>query len=349
MIALLKRKLPIYLFNSNYTPRRVANLFQSIYYYKFSKNPVVKSKPFRMVIDSGNICQLKCPLCPTGVDQPTREKSFMKFDGFKKIVDEAGSYLCEIDLYNWGEPFLNKDIFRMIEYAKKAGIKVSISSHLNTLREEWIHSIVRSKLDHLIVSLDGANQESYQKYRIGGNFDVVISNMKKLINLKREYRSKYPYLTWQYLVMRQNEHEIDKAKQMAAGIGVDDLDLRPMRCDMGMEPLLNDKEKIESIKEWLPREKKHSRYNYEAKKKSNHLSKCLFLTTTMVINANGSVSPCCGVYDEKWDFGNVLEDGVFHVWNNKKYQQARKAVLEKDESDKDLICSHCIKNGFVNF
>ncbi|MHC4267827.1 MAG: radical SAM protein [Planctomycetota bacterium] len=302
-----------------------------------------------MVIDSGNICQLKCPLCPTGVGRPTREKCFMKFENFKKIVDEAGSYLCEIDLYNWGEPFLNKDIFRMIEYAKKAGIKVSISSHLNTLKEEWIHSIIRSKLDHLIVSLDGASRESYQKYRIGGNYDVVISNMKKLINLKKKYKSKYPRVTWQYLVMRQNEEEVDKSRQKAAEIGVDDLDLRPMRCDMGKEPFLNDKEKVESITEWLPREKKYSRYNYETEKKNNHLSRCLFLTTTMVINANGSVSPCCGVYDEKWDFGNVFEDGVFHVWNNMKYQEARKTVLSKHTSNKDLICAYCVKNGLLSY
>jgi radical SAM protein with 4Fe4S-binding SPASM domain len=273
----------------------------------------------------------------------------MKFENFKKIVDEAGSYLCEIDLYNWGEPFLNKDIFRMIEYAKKAGIKVSISSHLNTLKEEWIHSIIRSKLDHLIVSLDGASRESYQKYRIGGNYDVVISNMKKLINLKKKYKSKYPRVTWQYLVMRQNEEEVDKSRQKAAEIGVDDLDLRPMRCDMGKEPFLNDKEKVESITEWLPREKKYSRYNYETEKKNNHLSRCLFLTTTMVINANGSVSPCCGVYDEKWDFGNVFEDGVFHVWNNMKYQEARKTVLSKHTSNKDLICAYCVKNGLLSY
>jgi radical SAM protein with 4Fe4S-binding SPASM domain len=106
---------------------------------------------------------------------------------------------------------------------------------------------------------------------------------------------------------------------------------------------------MESITEWLPREKKYSRYKYNKKMKKNSLTKCLFLTTTMVINANGSVSPCCGVYDEKWDFGNVLTDGVFHVWNNKDYQKARKAVLEEDESDKDLICTHCIKNGFLAF
>lgn len=348
-LKLFRKKIDTYLFNGNYTPRRLWNVARSIYYYRYSKSPIVRSKPIRMVIDAGNICQLKCPLCPTGLERPTRKKSLLKFDGFKKVLDEAGSYLCEIDLYNWGEPFLNPDLFKMIGYAKKMGLKVNISSNLNLLKEEWIHEIIRLKLDHLTVSLDGTSEESYKKYRIGGDFNGVLANLRRLTALKKHYQSRYPKITWQFLIMKHNEHEIEEARKLAKEIGVDELHLRPIRCDMGMELLMNDEEKIESAKAWLPTQDKHSRYNYKTKTKKNPLSKCLFQTTTMVINADGSVSPCCGVYDEKWDFGNALQDGVFAVWNNQKYQQARKAVLEKDTANKDLICSYCIKNGFLEY
>ncbi|MDO8527724.1 MAG: radical SAM protein [Deltaproteobacteria bacterium] len=349
LLKLLQRKAGTYLFNRNYTVKRLLNVARSVYYYRYSKHSVVKSKPVRMVIDAGNICQLKCPLCPTGLERPTRQKSLLKFEDFKKIIDEAGSYLCEVDLYNWGEPFLNPDIFKMIGYAKKMGIKVTISSNLNLIKEGWIEEMIQLKLDHLTVSLDGTSAKSYEKYRIGGNFNTVLSNLKKIVALKRQYKSKYPKITWQFLIMKHNEHEMEEAKRLSKEIGVDELHLRPVRCDMGMELLMNDAEKIESAKAWLPTQDKHSRYNYKTKAKKNPLSKCLFQTTTMVVNANGSVSPCCGVYDEKWDLGNALKDGVFNVWNNPKYQQARKAVLEKDTSDENLICSYCIKNGFLEY
>lgn len=349
LLKLLRRKMDTYVFNKNYTMRRLFNVVQGIYFYRYSKSPIVRSKPVRMVIDTGNICQLKCPLCPTGLGRPTRQKTFLSLDDFKKIVDEAGSYLCEVDLYNWGEPFLNKDIFKMIEYAKKGGIKVNISSNLNLLKESWMNEMVRLQLDQLTVSLDGTTAESYKKYRVGGNYELVMANLRKLIATKKSCRSKHPKIIWQFLIMKHNEHEIEEAKKLAKEIGVDKLNLRPVRCDMGNELLMSDQEKVDSIQEWLPTQEKHSRYNYKTKTKKNPLSKCLFQTTTMVINANGSVSPCCGIYDEKWDFGNALQDGVFNVWNNEKYQHARKTVLEKETSDKDLICTHCIKNGFLEY
>lgn len=348
MLDLFKRKLNIYFFNK-YTLKKFFNLMGSVFSYRYSKSPIVKSHPIRMVIDTGNICQLRCPLCPTGLGRTTREKSFMDLESFKKIIDEAGEYLCEVDLYNWGEPFLNKDLSKMIRYAKNAGIKVSLNANLNLLKEEWMHEIVEAQLDQLTVSIDGASQETYSKYRIGGNFDIVLNNLKKLIEVRKQHKSKYPHITWQFLVMSHNEEEIEKCKKMAHEIGVDEVYLRPMRCDMGTELLMSDQEKVESIKNWLPSQEKYSRYNYKTKQKKNPLAKCLFQTTTMVVNPNGSVSPCCGVYDEKWDFGNALKDGVFRVWNNETYVAARKAVLDKDTSNPDLICTHCIKNGFLEY
>lgn len=349
LLKLLRRKINTYVFNRNYTVRRLLNVARSVYSYRYSKSPIVASKPVRLVIDPGNVCQLKCPLCPTGVGNPARPKSMLSFEDFKKIIDEAGSYLCEVDLYDWGEPFLNKDIFKMIGHAKQAGIKVNISSNLNLLKEEWMEEIVRLKLDELIVSLDGTTSASYQKYRVGGNFEVVMANLKKLIAVKKARQSKYPKIVWQFLIMKHNEQEMEEAKRLAKEIGVDELHLRPVRCDMEKEIFMSDQEKVESMAEWLPTQEKHSRYNYKTKARKNPLAKCLFQTTTMVINANGSVSPCCGVYNEKWDFGNALKDGVFKVWNNEKYQEARKTVLDKNTSNPDLICTHCIKNGFLEY
>ncbi|MFH1692425.1 MAG: radical SAM protein [Candidatus Omnitrophota bacterium] len=302
-----------------------------------------------MIIDTGNVCNLKCPLCPTGAGRPTRQKGFLGYDHFKKTIDEAREYLYSVDLYNWGEPFLNQDIFRMIRYLKASNIKVILNSNLNTLKDEEIISVVESGLDELKVSIDGASPQTYSQYRVNGDFNVVMANLKKLIEARRIHHARCPHIIWQFLIMKHNEHEIQQAKLLAKQIGVDEIEFRPMRTYMGIENLMNDAAKIKAVADWLPVNEQYSRYDYKKLQRKNAGSSCFFLKTTMIINADGSASPCCGVYDEKWDFGNVFKDGVMGVWNNKRYQQARKAVSEKDSSDKTLICSYCIENGFIEY
>jgi len=349
-LFLLNRKIFRTFFLSEYlTPKKFINVIKGFYYYHYSGNPVIGSRPLRLVIDTGNICTLKCPLCPTGLGRPEREKQFLKFEDFTKIIDQSKNYLYEVDLYNWGEPFLNKDIFRMIQYAKESRVKVNVSSNLNLLNQEQIDQIVSSGIDDLTVSLDGVDSETYLKYRIGGNFNDVVSTLKKIVHLKQKKKLKKPNIIWQFLVMKHNQEDISKAKEMAREIGVNKITFRPIRCDMGLEIFLSDKKKIESAKEWLPTKEKYSRYRYKKQTRKYRPTKCLFLETTMVINANGDASPCCGVYDPKWDFGNVLKEGVLGVWNNKKYQQARRAVKNRDSSDKSLICSYCVKDGFLEY
>ena len=131
--------------------------------------------PYHVVLDPTNVCQLKCPFCGTGERRP----SMLKFDGFKKIIDEIGKTCINLELYNWGEPFLNKDVLEMVSYASnKYGTYVRISSNLNVRNDELNRDLVLSGLNTLTISLDGASQETYEKYRVAGSFDKVIENFE---------------------------------------------------------------------------------------------------------------------------------------------------------------------------
>lgn len=338
-----------FILNPYANPRKLFNAIIAFYSYAFSHSSVLRSMPLRLVVDTGNVCNLRCPLCPTGAGNLNRTVTLLSYDRFSRIVDEVGKYLYEIDLYNWGEPFLNPDIYKIISYAHKHRIKTRISSNLNRISNDDCEKIIHSGLDELVVSLDGVDQESYGKYRVGGDFSLVMSNLKRLIELKREEKSANPRIVWQYLVMKHNEEHIERAKSMAEELGVDKLLLRPMRCDMGMEVFLSDSKKVASVENWLPENSEYSRYDYIKKTKKMRPLKCLFLETTMVINPDGSVSPCCGVADQKWDFGNVFNSSFKDVWNNDLYRRARRVVAGKEKSAEDVICSYCVKNGFLEY
>jgi len=122
------------------------------------------------MIEPTNYCNLKCPLCPTGAGLIRREKAAMSFEDFKKILDNLGNQIIHLRLWNWGEPLLNKELPKMIKYAKSKNIYVNTSTNSSFLNKENVRELTNSGLDHLIVSLDGASEETYSLYRKNGNF-----------------------------------------------------------------------------------------------------------------------------------------------------------------------------------
>jgi radical SAM protein with 4Fe4S-binding SPASM domain len=314
-----------------------------------AKNSCVVGYPLELVMDPSNICNLHCPLCPTGQGRSDRSKGKMSFNNFKRTIDELGRYLYRIDLHNWGEPLLNPDLFKMIAYAHVHGIEVRVSSNLNAIDQTKAEKLVKSGLDVLIVSLDGVSQETYSKYRVGGSFEKVTNGIKTIITIRNELGVSKPLIVWQFLVMKHNEHEISKAKVYSEQLAVNKLDLWAIRCDMGREIFWDDKTKIERTADWLPKNENFLMYDLATHKRKIKPRTCNFLWVQAAINWNGSVSPCCALYEEKYDFGNAFSDGFMQVWNNNKYRQARKVVRTKKlVQDRQLIaCCFCVKNGFI--
>lgn len=336
------KKIPF----SNFTIHKFVNFFIIYFEMYILKSYKLRGKPYRMIIDSNNTCNLKCPLCPTGKGDKRRKRGYMTFDNFKKLIDENYKTLYSIDLYNWGEPFLHEDIFKMIKYAHDKNIRVNISSNLNHFNKDMAIGLVKSKLDYLIVSLDGVDQKTYAKYRVGGKIDNVFSNIKQIQEEKKKQNSKYPVIIWQFLVMKQNEHQIEKAKEISKELGVI-LDIKKIRPDMGEEIFREDSDSLDKTKDWMPDDDKFSIYNYSTKKRKNVAKLCRFLWTCPVINWNGSVSPCCSIYPENLDFGNVFDASLSKIWNNEKYQSARK-IIGRGIKDKNItICNNCYNKGLL--
>jgi MoaA/NifB/PqqE/SkfB family radical SAM enzyme len=336
-------------FSRNVTLRKFLNFCIITFQYFTIKPANVIGYPMELVIDPSDICNLHCPLCPTGQGRHDRSKGKMSFRNFQSIIDELGAYLYRIDLHNWGEPLLNDEIYQMISYAKVRNIEVRVSSNLNTINRVNAEKLVKSGLDVLIISLDGASQETYEQYRIGGQFNRVLDNISMISKLKQELIISKPFVIWQFLVMKHNEHEVSLAKKIAKELVVDQLDFLAIHCDMGSEIFWDSKTRFEKTRKWLPLNERFCPYDLTTGKRKHQNSSCHFLWTQSAINWNGSVSPCCGLYVEKYDFGNAFCKGFRSIWNNDKYRQAREIVRTKkiDKNDFPNVCSICVKNGFI--
>jgi radical SAM protein with 4Fe4S-binding SPASM domain len=347
---------------------RLANYYIT-YSQMFAKADKVFGYPTHLTLDVTNICNLKCPLCPTGVGAPGRKKGMMPLTTYKKIIDEIGTYLVSIDLFNWGEPLLNRDVSAMIAYAHSRHIVTSLSSNFQHFSEAAAEQLISSGLDILILSIDGASQESYEKYRVGGNFRQAIDHISLLVKKKRDLRSAHPHICWQFLVMRHNEHEVEAAKKMAAELGVDSITI-----DHAYLPVAAREEALK----WLPQDPNYHRYDlaelekgWQALEKEQDIRtasdrrqspadtrerpgedihahnnfqrrvNCSWLWTQATINWDGSVAPCCAVYEPSFDFGSISGASFKKVWNNEMYRASRRFSSRGETGSVTTVCMQC--------
>jgi len=316
------------------TVKKLYNLAKSYFYYLI-KNPKPNSYPSILMMEPTNFCNLHCPLCPTGNGSLKRAKGYMPFSSFEKVIDEIGDYLINLTLWNFGEPMLNKDIFNMINCAKKKKIFIRMSTNGHFLTQENNKALITSRLDDLIISLDGASQETLSKYRVGANFDTIIKGIAALVEEKRKQKSKYPFIEIQFILMKHNEHEIDKIKKIAKNIGVDKLTLKTVSLEIE-----NTKEEREKMKNYLPTKEKYSRYKDDDKLKAKRVgNNCIRLWLSSVVNWNGEVVPCCYDAEGNFAFGNAFKKPFKEIWMGDKYTNFRKAVSTNKKNIK--MCSNC--------
>ena len=292
--------------------------------------------PFEWEIDTTNICQLRCPLCHTGLGTVHRDQGVMHYDLFTKTIDQIKDYCVWLTLYSWGEPFLNKRIHEFVDYAHRNSIATIISTNLNKpLTPEMAENIIKAGLDVMIISIDGVTQEVYEQYRVGGRLDRVLDNLKLLVQKKQELGYTTPHLEWQFIVMQQNEHQMDEASRLAAELGVNSLVFKKVDFPHGM----NDRGEAER---WLPRD--HPEYQREdpfLKPYQEDGQRCWRLWRSAVVNWDGGFAPCCYLTDKSEDFGDASTDSIKQIWNNPKYGAAR-GLFDEGYTPKQWVgCLSC--------
>lgn len=307
-------------------------LLISFYISYLTKKSIHWGKPTTISIEPTNFCNLGCMECPTGMKTLSRAKGNMNLLAYKNIIDQIYSQLSGLILYFQGEPFLNKDLFEMIKYANSKNIYTYCSTNGHFLDNKNAKLTVESELDELIVSLDGTTQKVYELYRQSGSLQKVLEGAKALVNWKKKLSCAKPYLKFQFLVVKPNEHQIEDARILAKEIGVDKIVFKTAQIYdyKAGNPL-------------IPKNSKYSRYKrqkdgrYEIKSKFKN--RCWRMWTNPVITVDGSVIPCCFDKDAKHAFGNLKEQSFKEIWSSEKYESFRLQILT-DRKSID-ICKNC--------
>lgn len=320
------------------TPRKLANLVL-VEAERSLRVTRMRGRPYYYWMDICNFCNLRCPLCDTGRMALKRPQRMLTFEEFKPLFAKIEPYALEVCLYNWGEPLLNKDVFRVIEHVTAHNVGTNLSTNFSlTFTDQQLEALVRSGLEYLIVSLDGASQDVYEIYRRRGKFERVISNVQRLIEIRRQLGSQTPLVEWQFIVFKHNEHQQDLAREMAGKIGFDRL--RFTSPAMPYVDMFN----MEVAAQFMPVNPDFWQYNPALIQNKDYIDEqvCHYLYRTAAINPDGGVTPCCFLHNTKHDFGNLTTDDLAEMWNNDKYRSARSLYSRQPESGlPKTACNAC--------
>jgi MoaA/NifB/PqqE/SkfB family radical SAM enzyme len=323
-------------------------------YERIRGKEIVKSLPYYLGLDPSSLCQLRCPLCPTGVENEGRRsgqkiqfrnRTMLTKELFDFLLDELGEYLFLIMFYNWGEPLFHKNLPYFIRKAKSYRIYTEIHTNLSLkISDQYIEDLLVSGIDDLAASIDGFSQETYQIYRRGGNFELAKRNIAKFTKARDRLGLK-TNIIWNFLVFSFNEREIEATRNYCKDIGI----------------IFNRREAFIDNPDWLPSYRKHEvstsptndsnkQLRWIAKRfirrRETNPSTCAWHYNYSVVNADGSVSPCCAPWEQEHDFG-MIHPGITSfadIWNNDMYRKSRIAFGHKaiNGLDKiDTLCIHC--------
>jgi radical SAM protein with 4Fe4S-binding SPASM domain len=319
----------------------VFNLFKLFLTYHLSR---IKGKvhhsalPFAVSIEPTTSCNLRCPQCPSGLREFTRPTGMLSNGLFEKTVRELKTSVHSLTFYFQGEPYLNPGFLKMVSHASSNKLFTITSTNAHYLNEENCINTVKSGLHKLIISVDGVTQDSYEAYRIGGQLEKVIAGTKEMIRQKKLLRSKTPHIVWQFVVFKNNEHEVDEVKRMGRELGVDEVKIKTAQIY-----------DLKNAQDLVPETESYSRYrkngegHYEIK--NELLNQCWRMWQGCVVTWDGKIVPCCFDKDARYRLGDLGSQSFNEIWFSGEYSRFRASIL-KGRKQID-ICNNCTEGTRV--
>jgi len=253
--------------------------------------------------------------------------------------DGLARELVYLNLYFQGEPYLHPGMDDLVRVGKEARLYVSTSTNAHHIDGDRADALVRSGIDRLIISIDGADQEAYSSYRVGGRLDKVLAGTRAVLDARRRTDRRTPHVVWQFLVVGTNEHQLQRLKRMAADHGVDEFVIKTAQIGSPEDghPLLTENSALRRYDRspdglWTLR--------------NPLLDRCWRMWQGAVVTWDGKVVPCCFDKDASHSMGTARDGADFRkIWCSDGYHAFRKAILT-NRSGIDM-CRNCTEGTQV--
>jgi len=294
-------------------------------YKKISKFPP------HLEIELNYSCNLRCPMCTWSAETMIEKKEdWFKFEEYEKLIDEAVTNGTKsIRLCYVNEPLIRQDLDQFVKYAADKGIlDIIITTNGTLLTKNISKKLINAGITKVNVSLDAFTEETYEKVRVGGDFNITKQNILDFIEVRNQLGKKIPKLKVSFVRTKINDHEkndfLEYWKDKVDGIGVQNM----------LNPFTTGRFKDEKKKDVL---------EIEEGRKENKDFKCPEPNKRMTLRGNGDVIGCCSLAAMDMVVGNLKNNSLKEIWNNEKMEELRK-IHQNGEYEKNPICKACIDN-----
>ena len=288
-----------------------------------SGRTTLSTYPDRMYLESTNVCNLQCVMCPTGLGMLTRAKGFMDYDLFTRIIDEMAPHVKTTTLHIWGEPLLHPRIYDMIAYCRRQGLHSEISTNATLLSADNSRKLLDAGLGAIYLCLDGATKETYERVRRRADFEQTQENIRCFAQMKTE-RGDGPRVSVQIINIKPTADEIEEFRRAWSIPGVDRVHVKAFDSWGAQIAEINDL-RSNSNGVALPPQRYH----------------CPNLWYHVHIYWDGTLVCCDRDFNALYPLGTV-RDGVMKAWNGPKMVELRRKHLQ-GRLDGVPSCCNCVE------
>lgn len=291
--------------------------------------------PLHMQMELTNYCNLRCPVCPTGIRAVKRKPLSIDVDLFERIIDEVGPYLLTVSLWAWGEPLLHPELQMILRAARKYKIVILLSTNGQNLNEEHvIEALTGEPPTHLIVAIDGLTDETNTEFRVGAKLKPILSGVRRIAEIKKKRKQQLPILHMRFIVMKHNQHEVPKMIDFARGNLFDLLSVRTLS-------IIDSESTDRTHQDLAPSKFEFQAYDYKNGtrfERKNFICQEPFWFPTVF--ADGTLVACEQDYNAQQPLGVISKKVSFRdIWFSRRAAIVRKIIRDNPQ---DLsFCLNC--------
>ncbi|OGL43736.1 MAG: hypothetical protein A2161_01795 [Candidatus Schekmanbacteria bacterium RBG_13_48_7] len=285
----------------------------------------------------------------------------LSVDNFKNLIPIFKK--CQIIALNgWGESLVHPEFSKFLEMVPHNGPFIELTSNGVLLRDDIISQLTKLK-STLIISIDGATQETYEQIRIGARFKKVFDKLKTITKIKQSSGSNYPLIYIAFVAMRSNITELPSLIKILSQYSISFLNVMFLLVH-GHEL---EKESLyfypELYNHWIEKSRLQAadagiKFNFPGffaitgnnckhtgTENLHRWLDCEAPFQTALIKYNGNVMPCCV---SETSMGNILNDDFNRIWSGSEYTEFRRKIRTDSPPRECLDCHHCQTQNINN-
>jgi len=325
-----------------------------------------KSRPTEIEFSFNNLCNLKCIMCSKANDEPNcildKEKGVT-------FLEQILPWALHLTPSANSEPLLN-DLNLISELCLKHDVSLFLFTNGALCTEEKFKKI-QPIVHRLWFSFDSHIRETYEKIRVGADFQTVVNNIKTTIGLAELDDTE---ITFHFVLMSMNYLELPDYVDFVANLGGKQIKIQELLPNsrlydsLKLEGNVSDQELRDVLDRALERAKQAGidltlglspPFHGEVRSLPMRIKSkapmaalrevymesflriypfyCNMAANYLKITPEGDVFPCCRAPDSL-NMGNIKESSFDQIWNGERYQSFRKMMFTRKYNK---ICASC--------